>query len=284
MNAFRKIAFVLALSLGASSASADYRIQYFFGYGIYAPTAGDVASATPGTGLLAANGSHRTLIQLISAGPNGVREYDWFNAANYFLGGDDEVLESRILEAGIDGVDEWGYTASPPPPYVTTNSFLPPVFVRVYQDANLTWPSDWNYDSPLVTPQNLDSAPIRDAFATILHIETGDESAPTSGVTLAWDRCMSCENNWTPEPPADPEIRYCEFDPTRTGPSFPIPYSYSFHALYGANAAQANGEWEWELLEAETDYTVANGVVTILTDGESRPTFRVLRLGLIHNF
>ncbi len=284
MNAFRKIAFVLALSLGSSSASADYRIQYFFGYGLYAPTAGDVTSATPGTGLLAANGSHRTLIQLISTGPNGVREYDWFNAANYFLGGDDEVLESRILEAGVDGVDEWGYTASPPPPYVTTNSFLPPVFVRVYQDANPTWPSDWNYDSPLVAPQSVGSDPIQDAFATILHIETGNESAPTSGVTLAWDGCMSCEDNWTPEPPADPEIRYGEFDPAGAGPSFTIPYSYELAAVYGADAALSNGEWNWELLEEGSDYVFTNGVVTISTSGAGVASRRMIRLGLIHLF
>ena len=284
MNAFRKIPVVLALALGAASASADYRIHYFFGYGIYAPTAGEVTSSTPGTGLLAANGSHRTLIQLISTGANGVREYDPFNGANYFLGGDDEVLESRILEAGVDGVDEWGYTATPPPPYVATNSFLPPVFVRVYQDANPAWPSDWNYDSPPVAPQAVGTGSVQDAFATVLQIETGNESAPTSGVTLAWDGCLSCEDNWNPEAPADPQIQNLEFDPATAGSSFAIPYSYSLHAVYGAEATLPGGDWDWQPLAEGSDYVVADGVVTLATAGTGLPRFRVVRLGLIHDF
>ena len=284
MNAFRKILIVLALSLCAASASADYRIHYFVGYGIYAPTAGDLVSATPGTGLLAANGSHRTLIQLISTGANGVREFDPLNGANYFLGGDDEVLDSRILAAGVDGVDEWGYTATPPPPYVTTNSFLPPVFVRVYQDDHPAWPSDWNYDSPLVSPQAVGTGSVQDAFATILHVETGNESVPTSGVTLAWDGCLDCEDNWHPEAPADPEIQNLEFDPATAGSSFAVPYSYSLNAVYGADAALPGGGWDWKRLSDGADYAVVDGVVTLATAGAGRPRFRIVRLGLFHDF
>ena len=284
MNTFQKSLLALALLCGAVSARADYRIQYFVGYGLYAPGA-DTNSTTPGTGLLAVNGSHRTLIQLISAGPNGEREYDWFNTSNFFLGGDDAVLDSRIIEAGVDGVDEWGYTASLPPPYVTTNSFLPPVYVRVYQDANPSWPRDWSYDSPLTYPQNTSIAsPLGEAFATLINIETGNESVPTSGVTLAWDDCITCPDMWTPEPPSVPEIKYVEFTPATTGISFPIPYSYSFNALYGADAVLPGGGWNWQLLEEGTHYTVANGVVTLVTTGENVAPLQMIRLGLIHNF
>ena len=275
---------LLALALCGASARAEYRIQYFVGYGIYSPTAGDTTTATPGTGLLACNGSHRTLIQLIWAGPNGAAEYNPFNAANYFLGGDDVLLESRIIEAGIDGVDEWGYTSSPPPPYVTTNSLHTPVYVRVYQDANSSLPRDWNYTSPLVSPQDLATSPPRDAFATILRIETGNESMPTAGITLAWDGCMSCEDNWTPESPADPEIRQIEFAPEEAGFAFDIPYSYSLQAVYGADAVLPSGDWNWQPLEEDTDYTVANGVVTLPTAGEGVAPLKMIRIGLFHDF
>lgn len=291
MNTFKKFVLALVIVICTTTAFAGYRVQYFVGYGVYPYWAFDPTSTAPGTGLLAVNGSHRTLIQLISAGPNGFDDgLDAFNPGGNYIGGDDVVLDSRILEAGVDGVDEWGYTATPPPPYVSTNSpsFL---FVRVHQGADSPEPlssTHWTYDSPLFLPADIDSSiplPPADVLATVIHIETGSESVPTSGVTLDRDDflCMSCPV-WTPDPPAAMEIQYVEFDPATTGISFPIPYSYSFNALYGANAVLPGGGWNWQLLEEGTHYTVANGVVTLVTTGSGAAPLQMIRLGLIHNF
>ena len=290
MSAFRNVLLALAFALGASNAFAGYAVQYVVGYGLYPPAdpfEPDPASTVPGTGLLAVNGNHRALVQLIWAGPNVVNDGPQpLNAAGGYVDGDDVVLDSRILEAGSDGVDEWGYAASLPPPFATTNSLLKPVFVRVHQDATPGDMNHWYHDTPLCFPaERADSDSPLDVFADVIHVETGNESVPMAGIVLDQVSYSTLEGPWwTPDAPADPEIQFVDFDPAAAGLAFPIPYSYSFHALYGAAATLANGEWDWELLEAETDYTVADGVVTILTDGESLPTFRVLRLGLLHDF
>lgn len=290
MNAFRKILLALAVAFCAAPALAGYAVQYFVGYGLYPPAdpfEPDPSSTTPGTGLLAVNGSHRALIQLIWAGPNAVDDGpNPYNFAGGYVDGDDVVLESRILEAGVDGVDEWGYAAALPPPFVTTNSLHKPVFVRVHQDATPGDMNHWYHDTPLIVPADQpDSSSLSDVFADVIHVETGNESVPTTGIVLDQVSSPFYEGPvWTPDPAPDLEIRFLELDPATAGLSFPIPYSYTFHALYGADATLANGGWEWELLQAETDYAVADGVVTILTAGGSRPTFRVFRLGLIHDF
>ena len=295
MNTFQKSLLALALLCCAASAQAGYRVQYFVGYGLYPPDgpfSPDTASTTPGTGLLAVNGSHRALIQLISAGPNFVNDgVNPFNVSGGYAGGDDVVLDSRILEAGVDGVDEWGYTASPPPPFVSTNSASVLLYVRVHQDATppqiLDLDRHWTYDSPLVQPADLNSdvpSPPLDSLATIITVETGGEAVPAQGVALddSGD-CISCPD-WTPDPPDALQIQYVEFNPATTGLSFPIPYSYSFNALYGANELLPGGGWNWQPLQEGTHYTVANGVVTLLTTGADVPALQMIRLGLIHNF
>ena len=74
MNALRTSLLCAALSLCAAPAFADFAIQYFVGYGLYYPFAPDTTSTVSRTtGLLATNGTHRALIQLIWAGPNGQR-------------------------------------------------------------------------------------------------------------------------------------------------------------------------------------------------------------------
>ena len=284
MNAFRKILLALTCALCAANAHAGYAVQYFVGYGLYPPA----GPFEPGpVGLLAVNGSHRALVQLIWAGPNAVDDGPQpLNAAGGYVDGDDVVLDSRILEAGSDGVDEWGYAASLPPPFVTTNSLLKPVFVRVHQDATPGDMNHWYHDTPLCEPADQpDSATPWNVFADVIHVETGNETVPTACIVLDQVAYPILEGPWwTPDSPTEPEIQFLELDPATAGLSFPIPYSYSFHALYGAATTRTNGDWEWQLLEVETDYTVADGVVTIRTTGENLPTFRVLRLGLIHDF
>jgi hypothetical protein len=267
---------------GAAPVRAEHRIQYFVGYGLYSPFAENHESATPGTGLLAVNGSHRTLIQLIWTGPNGIPEYDPLNPDGFFLAGDDEILDSRILAAGQDGIDEWGYAAALPPPFVTSAELATPVYVRVHQDDNLATPSRWAYDSPLLMPRTFTADPLQDVFADILRIETGGETVPAAGVTVQWDYCMSCD--WTPETPAPPEIQHAVYDLATAGLALPIPYSYSLHAVYGADAVLPGGDWNWQPLAEGTDYTVANGQVTLLTTATAPPAFRVVRLGLLHDF
>ena len=181
---------VLALALVscATTALAGMRVQYFVGYGLYPSNSPDTTTTAPGSGLLAVNGSHRALIQLISAGPNHADDgLDVSNPGGGYTAGDDVLLDSRILEEGVDGVDEWGYTASIPPPFVSTNSPSVPLFVRVHQNDTLSEDPHWTYDSPLIWPDDLSSDitnPPADVMATVIHIESGSESPPMTGVAL----------------------------------------------------------------------------------------------------
>ncbi len=178
----------LALVSCATAAPAGIRVQYFVGYGLYSANSPDTATTAPGSGLLAVNGSHRALIQLISTGPNHTDDgLDSSNPGGGGTAGDDVLLDSRILELNVDGVDEWGYAASIPPPFVSTNSPSAPLFVRVHQSDTLSEDPRGIYDSPPVWPEDLDSVvtnPPADVMATVIHIETGDESPPMTGVAL----------------------------------------------------------------------------------------------------
>ena len=127
--------------------------------------------------------------------------------------------------------------------------------------------------------------PSADAMATVITLETGGETVPTTGVALNQCAYPFLEGDaWSPDPPDALEIKYVEFTPATTGISFPIPYSYSFNALYGANAVLPGGGWNWQLLEEGTHYTVADGVVTLVTTGAGAAPLQMIRLGLIHNF
>lgn len=288
MNTFRKTLLAAALALCAVPAFAGYAVQYFVGYGLYRSDAPDVTSTVDRTtGLLAANGNHRALVQLIWAGPNGTPSApDLFNAGAGYVGDDDVVLDSRILEAGRDGVDEWGYTASLPPPFVTTNSLLKPVYVRVHMDDTPEIACHWWFDSPPVSPadQNVDAPPY-EVFATVVHVETGSEIPPPAGIALdQWVGPIGDPYAWCPDAPSDPQIQNIQFDPATAGESFAIPYSYSLNAVYGADATLPGGGWDWQLLAEGSDYAVADGVVTLATTGTGLPKFRIIRLGLIHDF
>ena len=276
--------FALALTLCAAPARADYQVQYFVGYGLYYPFATNTASTTPGEGLLARNSTHRTLIQLIWAGPDGIIAHPEFSISlGEYVYGDDVVLESRIIEAGINGVDEWGYTSSLPPPYASTNSTQKPVFVRVHQDETPTM-SSWYYDSPLVWPEDVESHPVSSCFATILPIETGSETVPTSGVCLNQTLILDPIENWFPDLPLEPVIHDVEFTPESADITFTIPFSYSLHAVYGADSILPSGDWNWQPLTEGTDYTLTNDLLTLLTTGTSVAPRHMVRIGLIHNF
>ena len=287
MNTFQKSFLALAIASCATMVSADYRVQYFVGYGIYYPFASDTSSTTPGDGLLARNGSHCALVQLLWAGPDGNPDpINPANPANGYVSDDDVVLESRIIEAGVGGYDEWLYNPTPPAPFNNTNSLQKPVFVRVYQDTTPLI-NDWYYDSPLVYPEDASIfGPPGEAFATLIHIENGGETIPTAGVVLPiWNGCLSCpDETWSPDQPSDPEIQRVEFDPTATGFTFDIPYSYSLQAVYGADVVLPSGDWNWQALQEGTDYTLFDDVVTLVTTGDGVAPRQMIRIGLIHNF
>ena len=279
----RSLPFALAFALGAASAAAEHRIHYLVGYGIYSPLISDRDSDTPRTGLLAVNGSHRTVLMLIWAGRDGVPQTDAGNPSGGFVGGDDEVLDSRVIEAGIDGVDEWGYSSLLPPPFVTARTLDGPVYVRVFQDENVGSPTHWYYDSQLFWPRPFGSSPIENAFADVMYVETGGASVPTSGVTL--DKVFSMTGGeWIPVGPDPLAIRSLEFDVATSGIAFRIPYSYSFGTVYGATEILPNGQWNWAALAEGVDFDVADGHIVLATRGEGLPTFRVVRVGLVHDF
>ena len=49
-------------------------------------------------------------------------------------------------------------------------------------------------------------------------------------------------------------------------------------------AALPGGGWDWKRLSDGADYAVVDGVVTLATAGAGRPRFRIVRLGLFHDF
>jgi len=286
----------LAVVFSAAAALAGIRIQYFVGYGLYPPDGPftpDTTSTTPGTGLLAVNGSHQVLVQLVYAGADNINNglFTYISPGSDCIGGDDVVVDSRILEAGVDGVDEWGYTATPPPPFVLNWATPGFFFIRVHQGAHACPPipaTHWTYDSPLFTLEDLSWGvpdPKADALATVIYIETGSETVPTNGVALdqLYYFCMSCPW-WMPDEPANPEIHYADFDPATAGLDLQVPYSYSLNAVYGAATRLPGGGWDWQLLSEGTDYTVSDDIVTLLSTGAGLPPFRIVRLGLIRQF
>lgn len=113
----------------AMTANAGINVQYSVAFGLYPFGAPDVTSVDPGTGLLAANGTGSTLIQLIYAGANGVADGGVTSIATTI---DDVVLQSRVISTSL-GYDDWGFIGSVPSPF--TNPVFTPgnVFVRVFQ-------------------------------------------------------------------------------------------------------------------------------------------------------
>lgn len=287
MNTFQKSTLALAIGLWATTACAGYRVQYFVGYGLYSPLVMDTTSTEPGTGLLSFRSSC-ALVQLIWAGPNVYAdEPDPCNYSGGYVSGDDVVLDSRYLIAGVDGVDEWGYTSSLPPPYVSTNSLQKPVYVRVYEDArpNVNQ-GEWFYTSPLVFPEEVADSNVRveDVFATVFHIETGvpvpvSGTQPQQEMDLLGPFPIPCLET-------DKSIQPVEFDPEVTGFVFALPAGYALTNVYGADTVLPSGDWNWQLLVKDTHYayTFTNGVVTLVTTGEGIPAFRIIRLGLTDDF
>ena len=76
--------------------------------------------------------------------------------------------------------------------------------------------------------------------------------------------------------PANLPIPDITFVPATGDFTFPEPVGYDLYKVYGANCVpNAAQGWDWVELELDTDYSVAGGVVTILTDAAARQIIRV---------
>ena len=76
----------------------------------------------------------------------------------------------------------------------------------------------------------------------------------------------------------DQPIGQITFNPATGDFSFAIPVGYGVGSVYGADCQLVGGDWDWQLLEPETDYAVAGGIVTIVGDAAQR---RIIRIGWV---
>jgi hypothetical protein len=176
------LAGIVLLALCTVPAVAGVSLLYYVGYGLYPYGAGDVTTTTPGTGLLANNVSGRALVQLIYAGADsligdGSNRVDLANAANGYVAGDDAVWQSAVIEAGVDGADEWGFSST-----MFNYSDLAWVcsgfvFARGFQD-DTPGSGDAFYDTPLEAMNT--SSTMDGVFGQAFTIDAG----PTAGVAL----------------------------------------------------------------------------------------------------
>ena len=76
----------------------------------------------------------------------------------------------------------------------------------------------------------------------------------------------------------DQPIGQITFNPATGDFSFAFPVGFGLSTVYGADCQLVGGDWDWQLLTLDTDYTVSGGIVTILGDAARR---RVIRVGWI---
>ena len=74
----------------------------------------------------------------------------------------------------------------------------------------------------------------------------------------------------------DQPIGQITFNPATGDISFEIPAGYGVGSVRGADCQLVGGDWDWQLLEQDVDYAVADGIVTILGDAAQR---RIIRIG-----
>ena len=259
------LAGALFSSLFAAPAFAGVSILYYVGYGLYPYGATDVTNTTPGTGLLANNGSGRALVQLIYAGPNyQIDPVDPYNPLAGYISGDDVVWQSTIIEAGANGTDEWGFSNIP---LAYTNLAWATagfVYVRVFQDGT-PQNGDTFYDSTL---EAMDTTAVLDGiFSSTLAIDSG----ATSGVAL--DQLFGST-----------KIQNIDFNPETAGFVFAVPNGYALWAVYGADSVLPSGDWNWQTLVEGVHYSNENNVVTLMTTGDNAAPLQMIRLGLLRDF
>ena len=74
----------------------------------------------------------------------------------------------------------------------------------------------------------------------------------------------------------DQPIGQITFYPATGNFTFEIPAGFGVGTVYGADCQLVGGDWDWQPLVLDTDYTVAGGVVTIVGDAALR---RIIRIG-----
>ncbi len=266
---------LFAVVFCVSPAIAGIAVWYCPGYGLYPYGAANVTSTVPGTGLLANNGSGRTLIQLIYAGFDHVvgdgsdNRVNPANAANGYVTGDDWVMASTVLSRGMQGVDEWGFSSTLRPPHVDLDWNLTGfAYVRVFHDDT---PQDGEayYDTPLVSLDLGFFDPTSFAFAQWIFIDP----APVSGVAL---------NRYIGSGPAPtPQIPSILYLPGDQRLSLGVPGGYRLNRVLGATGLLGNGGWDWQPLAEGADYENQSGTVSIFTAGAGAAPQRVIRIGVL---
>lgn len=132
------LAAVAALGMAALTSQAGVNVNWYVAYGIYPQGAADTTTSTPGTGLLANNGSGQTILQLIWCGADNaidILDPNQVGGLNGDYVSDDDVVWSTIpVTSGAGGYDEWVYN-SVYPVYVNGTFTAGFVYARVFQDA-----------------------------------------------------------------------------------------------------------------------------------------------------
>ena len=259
------LAGALLFVLCVAPALAGVNLLYYVGYGLYPNSAIDTTSTAYGSGLLANNGSGRALVQLIYAGPDyQINPIDPENNSAGWVSGDDVIWQSTVIETGINDTDDWGFSNIPlayTDPAWSTPGF---VFVRVFQ-SDTPRVAEHFYVTPLLA---LDTTLLSGGvFGQRFIIDHG----PTSGVALG-------------NSSGSTKIQSIVFSPENPGLVFAVPHGHALRTVYGADAVLPSGDWNWQPLAEDADYTVANGVVTLPTAGEGVAPLKMIRIGLFHDF
>jgi hypothetical protein len=110
--------------------------------------------------------------------------------------------------------------------------------------------------------------------ATVVSLTNGEATILASNVASgAW-----AEYTVKPFKPANPPIGDLIYNPTSDGLSFTVPDGYTLGNVYGADNALLAGDWNWQLLALNLEYTISGNQVTILTTTAAR---MVIRIGLV---
>ena len=119
-------------------------------------------------------------------------------------------------------------------------------------------------------PVSVHTAALRQSATPFsLFSENYSADLAASSVYVGSELCLACHSSFTPEAASF---------------TFTIPFSYSLHAVYGADSILPSGDWNWQPLTEGTDYTVTNGVVTLLTTRTGVAPRNMIRIGLQHDF
>lgn len=104
----KKLCLMLTAFVAVSAMALAENLWWYVPYGMYTHDSTDLVTEDSGAIL----DDYSVLWQLIYAGPNNaIDEIDLLNSANGYVGGDDKVLDFRLLSSGNSGIfDNYLYT------------------------------------------------------------------------------------------------------------------------------------------------------------------------------